>query len=180
MSSEVGRHRHDVVERALERSRSERERRLAILQSARRSRKRARELRQHAFLCRDASLEQRWRLWSAGVIPEPPGLVPESWRAEREQDLDDVLTAAAAACVDCRDAALTIRRAIIIAGLTDVAAARIRERSDGFEFLVSATARLIDQLEPTMRANDAAEIVCLSAMRRCRETCRTALVALKA
>ena len=138
---------------------------------------RARDLRRDASQSRDVSLAQRWHLWSAGLVAEPPTFVPDSWQIERERDRETLLDAAAVACVECRDAVLAADAARVLAGLCDVAGSRVLERGDGHEFLLSATARLIDQLEPTLASRDPAMIVCLSSMRRCRETCRAALLA---
>ena len=158
--------------------RSQRERRSAILSEARRSRKRARDLRRDAVFVRDRTLDHRWGLWSGGLVPEPPSYVPETWRLGGDRDLDTLFEEAGLTCLECRDAALEVKEAHVLAALSDVTAERLAERRDGCDFLLSATARFIDRLDPRLRRDDPEVIVCLSAMRRCRDACLAALVAL--
>jgi hypothetical protein len=150
--------------------------RARIIARARETRMQARDLRQAMLDVRDKSLAQRWRLWSAGIVQEPPTYVPEAWR--RGRDREAALDAAATACLECRDACIAVGSARVLAGLADVTAARVLERSDGFDVLLNATVRLVDQLEPSFAPLDADAVDCLSSMRGCREACRTALLAI--
>jgi hypothetical protein len=149
--------------------------RSALLHEARAARTRARSLRRRALAARESLLEERWRLWSAGIVAEPPSLVPESWRCE--QDLESLLDEAMLLCLECRDAALRVGPLPLVAALSDVTARHLLERSTGYHFLLSATARLTDELESKLDSTDADAVVCASAMRRTRDACRAALLA---
>lgn len=111
-------------------------------------------------------------------MAEPPSLIPASWSTPQGRDVEELLDRAATACLDCRDATVEFGATRALAALADVTAGHRLGSGHELHFFISATARLIDRLEPSLAADDPEAILRLSAMRRCREACRAALVAL--
>jgi hypothetical protein len=156
--------------------RADRARRAVIITESQATRRRARALRRRAQEYGETALQHRWRMWSAGLTG-PPNYVPKSW--EGSPDADELLERAASTCRECRDVALRRRRFRVVGALCDVTAERLATHHPDRELFLSATARLIEKLEPEIPRVTVDDVLLAGAFARCRESCRAALAGLR-
>jgi hypothetical protein len=186
---------HDVVDAASALVRSVqagREARTRVLEDARVARRDSRHLRERTRDTLETNLRQGWQLWSAGVVSQPPGLLPRSWSEGTASA--DLVGDAIAACTDayvsasgfCVSSAADERRDLkrafaLIAAAAAVAQARLADEldSDALDAL-SFCVRVIDTRESALTDHlDSPEaVVAASAARRCVATSRRTLASL--
>lgn len=150
--------------------------RAAVIAEAQAARRKARELKRRALECRETALAHQWWMWSAGLTG-PPDYVPKGW--EEFSDVEELLDRAASTCRECREVALSRRRFRTIGAMCDVTAERLATHHPDAELFLSATARLIEKLEPEVPTRTADDALLAGAFVRCRESCRAALAGLR-
>jgi hypothetical protein len=173
--------------------RAEREARTHIRDQARASRRLARSLRDRAIAAREANLVHRWRLWSEGLLTEPPDFIPVDW--SRALGFERTITRAAQACHDCAatcEAIFSARKRGLPREVTRTLAAiaataavtenrLVLDPAESLEAL-AVCALVIERAEPILAGpwHDAELVLAASAGRRCGVACRAALTALYA
>jgi hypothetical protein len=173
--------------------RAEREARSHVRDQARTSRRLARALRDRAVAAREENLVHRWRLWSAGLLAEPPDVIPLDWSYERE--LEGAVARAEQACHDCAATCEAIvsarkrglprevtRTLALIAATAEVTKRRLALDPAESPEALAACALVIERAEPTLAGpwQDPELVLAASAGRRCGVACREALAALYA
>jgi hypothetical protein len=173
--------------------RAEREARTQIRDQARASRRLARSLRGRAVAAREENLVHRWRLWSAGLVSEPPDVIPIDW--SHAVGFEVTVTRAAQACHDCAETCEAIfsarklglprevtRTLAVIAATAEATENRlVLDPAESLEAL-AVCALVIERAEPILAGpwHDAELVLAASAGRRCGVACRAALTALYA
>jgi hypothetical protein len=163
--------------------------RARVIESARAARRDSRILRSRTRDTFEANLRQGWRLWSAGVVPQPPGLVPQAWvESTASSDLVSYALDACAEAYDrahsfCNSSAASEKRVLertfaLIAAATAVAHARLTEDLD-LEALdaLSVCIRVIDKQESALagKLESPEAVMAASAARRCVTASRRTL-----
>ena len=178
---------------AMSEVRAEREARAHVRDQARTSRRLARALRDRAVAAREENLVHRWRLWSAGLLPSPPDIIPLDW--SHPLGLEGAVARAEQACRDCAaacDAAFSARRRglpreVIQAFARNAATATVAQRRLEFDpadslGALALCALVVERAEPVLAGpwRHAELVLAASASRRCGVACRAALTALYA
>lgn len=125
-------------------------------------------------MSRETLLASRWRVWSLGLLGEPPTTLPAAWSAP-----PDAATAVGQAGRDCRElAAQAGTRASVVRAVCEVTDERLRRGDEEADLALGLTARMLDLTEQELDADDVETVLLASACRRSAESCRRALVAL--
>jgi hypothetical protein len=163
-----------------------------VIESARAARRDARILRSRTRAAFEANLRHGWRLWSAGFVPQPPGLVPQAWAESTASS--DLVGSAIDACAEAHESASSFcnssaasetgelkRTFALVAAAAAVAHARLTDDLD-LEALdaLSVCIRVIDNHESALAAKleSPEAVVAATAARRCVTASRRTLASL--